>query len=188
MVVEGEEDILIGDMLSCKVIVKFPKLEKDQTSGYVHSSSYPYLRRDKWYLIITDVSYEGLAQIEQIPANDRYFEKTYKEMIFRTGPVGFVAVLANDSYKGLDIVIKRSKYIMETSKKREEHRYKKIDKWLCEDTATFYKRRPEDFETDDEDEAVEAFVENEPEIAELTRRLEQSGLEKAHQHIKNNKF
>lgn len=109
-------------------------------------------------------------------------------MIFRTGPVGFVAVLANDSYKGLDIVIKRSKHIMETSKKREEHRYKKIDKWLCEDTAMFFRKRPEDFETDDEDEAVEAFVDNETEIAELTRRLEQSGLENAHQHLKNNKF
>lgn len=32
------------------------------------------------------------------------------------------------------------------------------------------------------------FVENEEEVVELTRMLQQSGLEKAHQHMLSNKF
>jgi hypothetical protein len=56
MVVEGEEDVVVGDILSCKVKVTFPRLKKGEQSGYVHSLSYPYLRRDKWYLVVTDAA------------------------------------------------------------------------------------------------------------------------------------
>ena len=78
--------------------------------------------------------------------------------------------------------------VSETSKIRKEHRYRKLDKWLCEDRSMFFKRSEYDFETDDEDVEAQEFIENEEEISELTRLLEQSSLSKAHQHLKANKY
>jgi hypothetical protein len=56
-VVEGEEEIVVGDILTCKLEVKYLNLEKGEKSGYVHSKAYPYLKRDNWYLIITDAEF-----------------------------------------------------------------------------------------------------------------------------------
>jgi len=52
--VEGEDEIVVGDILTCKLTVTYYNLEKGEKSGYVHSKHYPYLKRDNWYLIITD--------------------------------------------------------------------------------------------------------------------------------------
>lgn len=152
MFVDGEEDIVVGDMLSCKVEVNFPRLKKGEQSGYVHSHSYQYLRRDKWYLVITDAAHTGIAAVEVLPIEDNTFEQIFKERIVRPGSIAFVAILANDSYKGLDLRLKASVVVYERSKIRQEHKYKKIDKWLCEDTSMFWKRSEKDFDTDDENE------------------------------------
>lgn len=77
--VEGEDDIVIGDLLTCKLIVTFPNLKKGQQSGYVCSKTYPYLRRDSWYLIITDVALDGIACVEKLPIDEEVFEKTFLE-------------------------------------------------------------------------------------------------------------
>jgi len=55
--VEGEEEIVVGDILTCKLTVTYFNLEKGEKSGYVHSQHYPYLKRDNWYLIITDENF-----------------------------------------------------------------------------------------------------------------------------------
>lgn len=52
--VRGEDNICVGDLLTCKLTVEYKNLEKGKKSGYVHSKRYPYLKRDNWYLIITD--------------------------------------------------------------------------------------------------------------------------------------
>jgi hypothetical protein len=52
--VEGEEEIVVGDILTCKLRVDYYNLDAGQKSGYVHSNHYPYLKRDNWFLIITD--------------------------------------------------------------------------------------------------------------------------------------
>jgi hypothetical protein len=52
--VEGEDEIVVGDILTCKLRVDYLKLGKGQRSGYVHSKHYPYLKKDNWFLIITD--------------------------------------------------------------------------------------------------------------------------------------
>merc|ERR1719284_367371 len=43
--VDGEDDIVVGDILTCKLKVEYLNLEKGQKSGYVHSKHYPYLKR-----------------------------------------------------------------------------------------------------------------------------------------------
>ena len=100
--VPGEEDIVVGDMLTCKLRVDYINLKKGEQSGYVHSKHYPYLRRDTWYLIITDETLTGLAAVEKLNVEEDFFEKEYTERITRPGPIKFTAILCNDCYKGLD--------------------------------------------------------------------------------------
>jgi len=64
--VEGEDEIVVGDILTCKLRVDYHNLDKGQRSGYVHSKHYPYLKKDNWFLIITDESFTGLAAIEKL--------------------------------------------------------------------------------------------------------------------------
>ena len=72
--VPGEDDIVVGDVLTCKLRVDYTNLKKGQQSGYVHSKHYPYLRRDTWYLIITDETYTGLAAVEKLNVEEEFFE------------------------------------------------------------------------------------------------------------------
>lgn len=100
--VPGEDDVVVGDMLTCKLRVDYINLKKGEQSGYVHSKHYPYLRRDTWYLIITDETFTGLAAVEKLNVEEDFFEKEYTERITRAGPIKFTAILCNDCYKGLD--------------------------------------------------------------------------------------
>jgi hypothetical protein len=79
--VEGEDEIVVGDILTCKLRVEYYNLEKGEKSGYVWSKHYPYLKRDNWYLIITDETFTGLAAIEKLTITDNFYEKEFKERI-----------------------------------------------------------------------------------------------------------
>jgi hypothetical protein len=100
--VEGEDEIVVGDILTCKMKVEYYNLPKGSKSGYVHSKNYPYLKKDNWYLIITDEQITGLAAIEKLEIRDNCYEKEFKERVGRPGKISFTAILTNDSYKGLD--------------------------------------------------------------------------------------
>jgi len=79
--VDGEDEIVVGDILTCKLRVDYLNVAKGQKSGYVHSKHYPYLKRDNWFLIITDESFTGLAAIEKLVVTDNFFEKEFKERV-----------------------------------------------------------------------------------------------------------
>ena len=64
--VEWEDEIVVGDILTCKLRVDYYNMPNGQKSGYVHSKHYPYLKRDSWFLIITDETFTGLAAIEKL--------------------------------------------------------------------------------------------------------------------------
>ena len=100
--VEGEEEIAVNDILTCKLKIDYLNLPKGQKSGYVHSKHYPYLKRDSWYLIITDETFTGLAAVEKLIITDNTYTKEFKERVSKPGKISFTAILANDSYKGLD--------------------------------------------------------------------------------------
>jgi len=75
--VQGEEQAQVGDILTCKLRVDFLKLQKGEQSGYVHSNTYPYLRREGWYLIITEETMTGLAVVEKLPVEENFYEKEF---------------------------------------------------------------------------------------------------------------
>jgi hypothetical protein len=121
--VEGEDETVVGDILTCKLRVDYLKLKKGERSGYVHSKHYPYLKKDNWFLIITDDTFTGLAAIEKLEIKDSFYEKEFKERIQRPGKISFTAILTNDSYKGLDQVSKVDIEVIAESKTRKNITY-----------------------------------------------------------------
>jgi len=85
--VEGEDEVVVGDILTCKVRIDYLNVEKGIKSGYVHSKHYPFLKRDNWYLIITDENFNSLAAIEKLTVTDNFYEKEFKERVSRTGKI-----------------------------------------------------------------------------------------------------
>ena len=79
--VEGEDEIVVGDIMTCKLRVDYINLKDGEKSGYVHSKHYPYLKRDNWFLIITDETFTGLAAVEKISITQNFFEKEFKERV-----------------------------------------------------------------------------------------------------------
>ena len=155
--VPGEEDVIVGDMLTCTLRVDYKNLKKGEQSGYVHSKHYPYLRRDTWYLIITDETLTGLAAVEKLNVEEDFFEKEYQERITRAGPINFTAILCNDCYKGLDQHQKRCVNITTTSTIRKDYKYKKADLRGIKDTAIFFKRDPDQDSEDSEQEITDGY-------------------------------
>jgi len=100
--VEGEDEIVVGDVLTCELVVDYLNLNEGEKSGYIHSKHYPFLKRDSWYLIITDESLTNLATVEKIVTTSNTYKKEFKERIQRPGKISFTACLVNDSYKGID--------------------------------------------------------------------------------------
>jgi hypothetical protein len=172
----GEDDICVGDMLTCKLRVDYRNLKKKQQSGYVHSRHYPYLRRDTWYLIVTDNNFMGLAAVEKLNVEEDFFEKEYKERVVRPGPIDFTVILVNDSYKGLDQYEKHSVMIVQESQNRREIKYRKADLRAIKDTAIFFKKDPDELEsTDDEQDSADKKDDEPQRLVEL--KLENDFME-----------
>lgn len=131
--VPGEKTVAIGDVLKCKLRVEFLNLKDGEQSGYVHSRTYPYLRRDSWFLIITEASMTGIAAVEKLPIEKNVYEKEFSEKIARAGPIEFVCILANDSYKGLDQVVQCRVDVVEADPLRVEYQYDQEDLDLCKE-------------------------------------------------------
>lgn len=125
--VEDEDEIVVGDILTCKLKVEFLNLKEGQRTGYVHSKHYPYLKRDSWHLVITDDSLMGLAACDKIVTMDSVFTKEFKERVQRPGPISFTAILTNDSYRGIDQVQKVKVDVKTHATNRETIEYLKSD-------------------------------------------------------------
>lgn len=158
--VEGEDEIVVGDILTCKLRVEYVKLNKGQRSGYVHSKHYPYLKKDSWFLIITDDKFENLAAVEKLSITDNCFEKEFKERIQRAGPISFTAILTNDSFKGLDQHSKVEVHVVEQAKNRVNKAYSKEDMKAIKEGNLLEKALHGEEETDeDEDDEVDEETE-----------------------------
>lgn len=170
--VQGEDEVVVGDILTCKLRVDYLMLEKGQRSGYVHSKYYPYLKKDNWYLIITDESYQGLAAVEKLSVTDNFFEKEFKERVQRPGKISFTAVLTNDSFKGMDQVAKVEVNVVEVAQNRKKLEYLKEDIKAIKEAGIIQSALmgEEDSESDDEEEVDEE--------TELANKLKALGITK----------
>jgi len=168
--VEGEDEICVGDILTCKLRVDYYNMQKGTKSGYVHSKHYPYLKRDNWFLIITDEQFVSLAAIEKFSSTENFFEKEFKERISRPGKISFTAILTNDSYKGLDQYSKVEVNVVKEAVNRKNIEYEKSDIKAIKEQNVLAAALMEEEETDeDEDDEVDENV-------ELMNKLKAVGL------------
>jgi len=171
--VEGEDEIVVGDILTCKMRVDYYNIEKGQKSGYVHSKHYPYLKKDNWFLIITDDTFTNLAAVEKLEIRDNFYVKEFKERISRPGKISFTAILTNDSFKGLDQFSKVEVEVQAEAKERVIRDYAKEDIKAIKEQNMLAAALMEEEETD-EDEADDV-----DENLELMNKLKAAGLEQA---------
>jgi len=120
----------------------------------VHSKDYPFLKRDNWFLIITDDTFTGLAAVEKIVVTENYFEKEFKERVQRPGKIAFTAILTNDSYKGLDQTKKVDLDVVEKAKNRKQLDYSKEDIKAIKEPSLLQSALDMEEEETDEDEEL----------------------------------
>lgn len=72
---KGEKSITMSDVVTIQFTIKYKNLPEDQAPGYVHSDVYPFLKRQKWYLIVTD----ALTKEKVVSFNEFSFKKLKKE-------------------------------------------------------------------------------------------------------------
>jgi hypothetical protein len=146
----------------------------------VHSKDYPFLKRDNWFLIITDDTFTGLAAVEKIVVTENYFEKEFKERVQRPGKIAFTAILTNDSYKGLDQTKKVDLDVVEKAKNRKQLDYSKEDIKAIKEPSLLQSALDMEEEETDEDEELN-------EEDELRHKLQAVGVSNLYGDDKNKK-
>ena len=168
--VQGEDEVVVGDILTCKLKVEYLKLKDGERSGYVHSKQYPFLKKDNWFLIITDEQFMGLAAVEKLQVTGNVYEKEFKERIQRPGKISYTAILTNDSYKGLDQSSKVEVEVVAEAKNRSKIDYSKDDIKAIKEGGLIQQALMGEEETDeDEDDEVD-------EATELANKLKALGF------------
>lgn len=146
----------------------------------MHSKDYPFLKRDNWFLIITDDTFTGLAAVEKIVVTENYFEKEFKERVQRPGKIAFTAILTNDSYKGLDQTKKVDLDVVEKAKNRKQLDYSKEDIKAIKEPSLLQSALDMEEEETDEDEELN-------EEDELRHKLQAVGVSNLYGDDKNKK-
>lgn len=50
----GSDQIMTGDLVTFEFRIRYPNLTEKEYPGYVHSLSYPYLKKQTWWIILSD--------------------------------------------------------------------------------------------------------------------------------------
>ena len=51
---KGKEIITTDDIVSMEFKIRYPLLKEDQYPGFVHSKSFPFLKKQTWWVVISD--------------------------------------------------------------------------------------------------------------------------------------
>lgn len=51
---EGEDKITMSDAITLHFSVEYTNLAKDETPGYTHSNTFGFLKRQHWWIIVSD--------------------------------------------------------------------------------------------------------------------------------------
>lgn len=114
---EGEKSITMTDVITLRFTVKYTNLPAGQAPGYVHSDVFPFLKRQKWYLIVADaMTKEQVISFNQFSFKKKKKDKpeedtnedsneavvTIKQRFGKAGNFAFHAFFMSDSYIGFD--------------------------------------------------------------------------------------
>lgn len=112
---EGETNITMSDAITLKFTITYTQLAEKEAPGYVHAEAYPFLKRQNWYIIVTDAATkEMVIMIAKLAFEDKEREDCNTatlEMRQRFGKAGSFAFHVRfmcDCYMGFDKEIEMS--------------------------------------------------------------------------------
>jgi hypothetical protein len=95
-----------GDLMTIEITINFDLYPKDSKAerGYIHSNTFPYMKKDNYMVIITNKDASRIFNLERL-----FFRTTSHTWKMQWRPqdvmdLELVIHIKNDSYKGLDIV------------------------------------------------------------------------------------
>lgn len=109
--VEGEENILEGDVLTVQLTVTRKNLQPKEETGFIHSTSLPFLKYEKIYVFLGDCASDSIYSIFKLTAPSQVQTTSIKFGISRPpfslseGSYTWQAILKSDSYLIPDLVI-----------------------------------------------------------------------------------
>lgn len=197
---ENQEEMFASDFITWQFKVQYPSLSEKEFPGYVHSKAFPFLKKQAWYVMVTDESKQRIifvqkimlratkneegriANIEEIqkePLNEAIFE--LRQRLGRPGQYRFLVTFMNDSYMGFDQSI-----LMEFTVKPDDPAAQNLVEYSEEDHAAV--KGPGMLQTmlnNEEDESSEEDQDLD-EVERLQARLKKAGMEEAMQRRKYN--
>jgi len=53
---EGETEMTMSDAITLEFKIKYDLLKQNEFPGYAYSSNFPYLKKQGWYILLTDIN------------------------------------------------------------------------------------------------------------------------------------
>lgn len=190
---ENADDMTMADAVTWEFKIEYPSLKENEFPGYVHSNHYPFLKKQSWFIMVTDVTKEktifvqkqvfrgkkteegrvtNLRGLDKEPKNVEIFE--VRQRLGKAGSFKFLVTFMNDSYVGFD-----QEVLMEFTLAEEPNR--DVFEYLEEDIMAvkgpglvqqMLDVKGDESESEDEDKDLD-------EVARLEARLKRAGHEGA---------
>lgn len=118
---EGEAEMTSSDAITIQLRLKLSNLNEKEFPGYVHSNNYPYLKKQGWWVIISDMVKDRTIlahkivfhekkqmeirvarqeEVDKEPLNEEIIE--FRQRFGVANKFQFLATFINDSYVGFD--------------------------------------------------------------------------------------
>lgn len=118
---ENQTEMTMNDAVTWEFKVEYPNLKENEFPGYVHSNHYPFLKKQSWWVMVTDAAKEkvvfcnklvfrgnkteegrvtNLRGLANEPKNMEMFEM--RQRLGKQGGFRFLVTFINDSYVGFD--------------------------------------------------------------------------------------
>lgn len=92
-----------GDLVTIEVAISHPHLPKNKKRGYIHSTQFPFMRRDNFVIFLTTADGSRIINYERVFFKGKEHVWT---MVTRTGEpmtLNLVVHVRSDAYKGIDV-------------------------------------------------------------------------------------
>ena len=143
---EGEKEMTISDAITLQFKIKYANLKDNEFPGFIHSKNYPYLKKQNWWILLTDLTKEKTILAHKLifratknpegrikpeeevlkePLNEETFE--FKQRFGQVGTFRFLVTFMNDSYIGFDKEAMLEFTVVKDDQTREVAEYSKED-------------------------------------------------------------
>lgn len=156
--VTGNEDIVIGDYITISVELDRLNVKEGEEKGFIHSNTYPLLRKDNFHIFITDTKDQHVMAYLKMHEDIKVQKSELRFPAEIQGVNKYNLHVINDSYCGFDETQPIEFQVLKNSDNREDFMYHQEDRHiepsLMEQMMNGLKdtNSDEEVETDDEDE------------------------------------